>query len=241
MYFFQFGVERTFSTFDLVHVSVLIIAAIAFALFLFKRQQLDQLKHKDQLTIVFGVALLLLDFSLYIWKWINGQQPMFPIPMHLCSWAAYLVGLSLLTKNRVIFEFSLYYGVTGGLLSLLVPEFGGYSFDHWRFYQFFLLHFFILALPIYQFFAYRIVLRYKMIYVTMGFMWFQALLAFFVNQWVENVIGEPQNMMFVYEPPVPLPGFLGQTPWYLFVFTILFLLLWNGIYYGLNILKAKQK
>lgn len=231
MYFFQSGAERTFSTFDIVHLIVLVISAIVIGFVFLKRNKLKELNNKDLISYILAGILLFLDFSFYFWKYINGNQPHFPIPMHICSWATYLVALSLIFKKDFLFQVSIYYGITGGILSLLVPEFGGYSYDHMRFYQFFALHLLILVLPLYQYFTYGLKLKYKYMYYTIVLMWIQAFFAIFINKFLAQYFdGEVQNMMFVNEPPVALPGLLGQSPIYLLVFSILFLLLWNGLY-----------
>lgn len=237
MYFFEYGVERTFSTFDLVHLSVLFVSFFILGFMIVRREKLYHLEKRDLYGYILGGFLLFLDFSFYIWKWINGEQKYFPMPMHLCSWATYLVAISLFLKNEKLFQVSLYYGVTGGLLSLLVPEFGGYSFDHMRFYQFFLLHLIIIIGPLYQYFVYSFKLEKKYLIVTIIIMWIQAFIAFGVNNYVGYLTGTRGNGMFVYEPPVALPGLLGQTPFYLIGFTGIFLVLWYGVFVGLTKLK----
>ena len=230
MYFFKFGAERTFGTFDLVHLIVLVVFIIVVSLVFIKRNKFEEIENKDKISYIFAGVLLFLDFSFYVWKWINGQQPHFPIPMHICSWATYLVSLSLILRKDFLFQISIYYGLTGGLLSLLVPEFGGYSYDHMRFYQFFLLHTMIFALPLYQYFAYRIKLNYKYIYYTIFIMWGQAVIAIGVNNLTAIWTGEVGNGMFVNEPPVGLPGILAHPIVYLPIFSILFIALWHGFY-----------
>lgn len=226
MYFFQLQAENTFATFDFVHIIVLVISFSLVILVVIKRKWIFDFENKNKLGIILGIILLFLDFSFYVWKWINGVQLYFPIPMHLCSWATYLVAMSLITRNKALFQFSFYYGVIGGLLSLLVPEFGGYSFDHMRFYQFFLLHALIIIGPLYQYFAYKMKLSVKYMGYTLVLMFAQAALAVWVNNLVGIWSGERANMMFVFEPPIPLPI---QSPWYLFIFAILFFGIWMGI------------
>ena len=237
MYFFEYGAERTFSTFDMVHIIVLLVSFGVIGLMIIKRKKLYQLEKRDKYGLILAIFLLFLDFSFYIWKWNNGAQAHFPIPMHLCSWATYLVALSLIMRKKSLFQISLYYGVTGGVLSLLVPEFGGYSYDHMRFYQFFLLHLIIVIGPLYQYFAYDFKLEKKFLLYTIIFMWIQAFIAFGVNNLEIVLTGSRGNGMFVYAPPVELPGLLGQTPYYLIAFTFLFLGLWYLLFMGLRKLK----
>ena len=234
MYFFQFGAERTFDTFDMVHIIVLLITIAISVFVVWNRSKLKDLEKKEIIAYSFAGFLLFLDISFYVWKAVNGQQRHFPVPMHLCSWATYLVALSLILRKDFLFQVSIYYGITGGLLSLLVPDFGGYSFDHMRFYQFFLLHFMILIGPIIQYYMFDLKLKYKYIYITLAMMWVQAGIAFIINTVFESIYNVDYNMMFVIEPPVPLPGFLGVSPVYLIAFSFIFVGLWNLIYYLLQ-------
>lgn len=234
MYFFKYGAEKTFSTFDLTHIVIILLFLTAITFVFIKRNRLEELKNKDKISYILAGVLLFLDFSFYVWKWMNGQQPHFPIPMHICSWATYIVSLSLILKKDYLFQIGIYYGLTGGLLSLLVPEFGGYTYNHMRFYQFFMLHSLIFILPLYQYFAYRIKLNYKYIYITIFVMWGQAVLALGVNNFVARWTGQVENMMFIYEPPVGLPGILSSPFVYLPIFSLIFIALWHGFYFLLT-------
>lgn len=240
MYFFQYGAERTFSTFDLVHIIVLVLAIVGMVVLFLKRDKIYNYSKAEKLGMILGGFLLFLDVSFYIWKWQAGVQTHFPIPMHLCSWATYIVVASMFFRKEWLWYFALFYGFIGGLLSLLVPEFGGYSFDHMRFYQFFLLHFLILALPIYQYFIYRYNIKKKMMFVVLGFMYVQGIIAYLVNIYLARFTepGDPHpNMMFVIEPPIPLPI---ESPWYLFLFGLLFLGLWYGLIKLLELPRFKE-
>ena len=215
-----------FTSFSFSHIIVLLVSFSIIGLIFYYRKAIFMNESKNRLGIIVGIVLLFLDISFYVWKWINNQQPYFPIPMHLCSWATYIVALSLFIRNEKLFQVAFYYGVIGGLLSLIEPGFGGYNFTHMRFYQFFLLHLIILAAPIYQYFAYKWKLEVKWMFITLVIMFTQAGIAAFVNVWTMRFTGVRGNGMFVYEPPIPLP--VG-TPWYLFLFAILFFIVWYGI------------
>lgn len=237
MNFFNFERNRIFEIFGMVHIIVLLLAFAVIGLLIWKRNYISNLDKKDKISIILGSVLLFLDFSFYFWKFINGKQELFPMPMHLCSWATYLVALSLITRNKHLFHISLYYGFIGGILSLFVPEFGGYSFDRMRFYQFFLLHTMLIVGPLYQFLAYKKKVSPKYMFVTLVIMFAQAGLAFIVNALEGRLTGIRPNMMFVYEAPSEVASIFPPSPWHLFVFAILFLIVWSGINYLLGLIR----
>lgn len=230
MEFFSAEPNLTFSTFDIVHIIVLLLSAIALTFVFIKKDVISSSDKSQKIGYIIGAVLLAADFGFYIWKWTVGLQLFFPIPMHLCSWATYIVAMSFFIKNKYLFHFSLYYGTIGGILSLLVPEFGGHSYNHFRFYQFFILHFLILAGPVYQSFVYKYKVEFKkMAPIVLGFMYIQAFLAWIVNNFYVTLFeDEAANMLYTQSPPIPLPGFLGNTVVYYFIFGLIFLAVWYG-------------
>lgn len=242
MGFFSPEPSLTFSTFDIVHIIVLLLSAIALTLVFLKRDLISNSSKSQKIGYIIGGIILVADFGFYIWKWAVGLQLYFPIPMHLCSWATYIVGVSFFIKNKYLFHFALFYGTVGGLLSLLVPEFGGHSYNHFRFYQFFILHFILLAGPAYQSFVYKYKIEFKkMAPIVLGFMYFQTFLAWIVNNFYATLFEEEVgNALFTQSPPIPLPGILGNVFVYYFVFGLIFLVVWYGYSKFLNRLNGHK-
>ena len=241
MGFFAAEPAFVFYTFDLVHIIMILLSAIAITLIFIKRDVIANSTKGEKIGYVIGGILLAADFGFYIWKWAVGKQTYFPIPMHLCSWATYIVALSFFIKNKTLFHFAFFYGTIGGFLSIIVPEFGGYSYNHFRFYQFFVLHFIIFAGPVYQAFVYGYKVDYKkMAPIVLGFMYLQAGLAWIVNNYYVTLFEEEVgNGLFTTSPPVPLPGFLGVPVVYLAIFGVIFMILWYGYSKFINNLNNK--
>lgn len=230
MGFFSKEPSSVFYTFDLIHISAILLCVIAFVLLIINREKIKKYQNAEKLGYILGAVLLVLDILFYVWKFLVGKQEFFPIPMHLCSWATYIVVLAFFIKNEKLFHFAFFYGSIGGFLSILVPEFGGYSFNHFRFYQFFILHFMILAGPLYLSFIHGYKINYKkMAPIVLGFMYFQAVLAYIVNNYYVTLFqDEPGNGLFTTSPPIPLPGFLSIPIVYLLIFGGIFMALWYG-------------
>lgn len=230
MEFFSPEPTLVFWTFDIVHIIMILLSIIGITILFLKRDIIQKSSKSQKIGYVIGGFLLALDIGFYIWKWVVGKQTYFPIPMHLCSWATYIVAISFFVKNKYLFHFAFFYGSIGGLLSILVPEFGGYSYNHFRFYQFFLLHFIILAGPAYQAFVYGYKIEFKkMAPIVLVAMYLQAGLAWIVNNYYVPLFeDEVGNGLFTTSPPIPLPGFLGIPIVYLLIFGLLFYMVWYG-------------
>ena len=240
MGFFSKEPAFQFYTFDVTHIIMILLCVVGFVLIIVYRDKIKSYPNAQKVGYFLGGLLLALDIGFYVWKYAVGKQTYFPIPMHLCSWATYIVALSFFIKNRTLFHFSMFYGSVGGFLSILVPEFGGYSYNHFRFYQFFILHFMILAGPIYQSYVYGYKIEYKkMAPIVLLFMYFQAVLAYIVNNYYTTLFQEEVgNSLFTTSPPIPLPGFLSIPIVYLLIFGGIFMVLWYG--YSLFINKINQ-
>lgn len=75
------------------------------------------------------------------------------LPLHLCSVAVWLSGLTLLTGNQRLYDHAYYLALTGSLVGLATPDIGRFGFPHFRFFQFFASHGQILTMPLWMTFA----------------------------------------------------------------------------------------
>lgn len=234
MDFFSKEPSITFELFSFTHITIILITLVIPISIIRHKKELSNLSYKRKLSIGLGVFLLMLDFGFYIWKYAVGLQLMFPIPMHICSWATYILSIALITNNKLFINLSVYYGFIGGLLSLLVPDFGGYGSNHFRFYQFFILHGILLIGPLLLLYFNKGVLQIKYLFITIIVMSIQAMIAYPINLLVERVTNEPANMMFVMEPPAEVASILPGFPYYIFIVAVLFILVWFGLYKALK-------
>lgn len=72
------------------------------------------------------------------------------LPLHLCSVAVWLCGLTLLTRNQRLYEHSYFLALTGAAMGLATPDIGRFGFPHFRFFQFFASHGLILTAPLWM-------------------------------------------------------------------------------------------
>ena len=62
------------------------------------------------------------------------------LPLNVCSVLIWLSGFMLIFKNRPIYEFAYFLGITACANYLLTPDLGIYGFPHYRFIETFISH-----------------------------------------------------------------------------------------------------
>ena len=72
------------------------------------------------------------------------------LPLNVCSVLIWLSGFMLIFKNRTIYEFAYFLGITACANYLLTPDLGIYGFPHYRFIQIFISHGFVIIAAIYM-------------------------------------------------------------------------------------------
>jgi len=130
------------------YLPIVIIITIAVLLFkysyLFKKNELLDKKFRIIVAVVFTIIYL----SHYIFRFVNYGFDTIVLPFQLCSISMFLAIILLLSKNKTIFNFVLFTGVLGGLISLFFPVIG-YDSNYYRYYQFEIAHGLLILTPIY--------------------------------------------------------------------------------------------
>ena len=144
---YRTGVFRELTTIE-QYLPILIIIVVAVLLFkysdLFKKNELLDKKIRIIVAFVFTVVYL----SHYILRFIIYGYDTIVLPFQLCSITMFLAIVLLITKNKTIFNFVLFTGVLGGLISLFFPVMG-YDSSYYRYYQFEIAHGLLILTPIY--------------------------------------------------------------------------------------------
>ena len=102
-------------------VSLLFIISIAFLL-------PTIIKNKSQSNKLFiakiiGVSVLFMEvIKPFIWHYSMSFPWATLIPIHMCNLSAIFIGIFLLTKTRLFFEVSFFWGIGGGINALLTPD-----------------------------------------------------------------------------------------------------------------------
>ncbi|MBO9129241.1 TIGR02206 family membrane protein [Bacillus sp. 165] len=154
-----------------------------------------------------------------LWNWKTS------LPLDLCSINTYLCIILLYSKRYSLFEILYFIGISGELQAIFTPALS-YSFPHFRFFHFFIVH----AVVIWSILFFVFVKCYKVSFTSLGksllFLHAAAAVAFLVN----TVTGG--NYMFLAHKPktASLLDVLGPYPWYILsiegVTLCFFVLLW---------------
>lgn len=136
------------------------------------------------------------------------------LPLHLCGITSILAGLVILFPNQLLYEIVLYWGITGGIHSILTPELteGDKGF---LLPQYFIAH----GGMVYTALFLTLVLEYR----PSNSSWLKALLTTNVLALIVGVINYflNSNYMYLCKPPIAdNPLFVGKWPWYILVFEL---------------------
>lgn len=164
--------------------------------------------------------LLLANLLIENWySWSNGSWDLRAnLPLHLCGISGVFSILMLFWYNPIIANLVFYWGLTGGIHSLLTPEFD-LGADGYFYYGYFISHG---GLILTSFFLIR-----QRGFQPMKGSWINA---FILIQGAVLIIGlfnwaTGSNYMYLSSPPiVDNPLIVGKWPWYILVFEILAIL-----------------
>jgi hypothetical integral membrane protein (TIGR02206 family) len=126
--------------FGLTHLTMLaFVVLINISLFFIGR--IPNPKLHRRIRIGLASILVINEISYHIWLILTHQwDPLWHLPLHLCSVLVWLSALMLYSKNYTIFELVYFLGIGGALQPLLTSEVGAYGFPHYYAYQIFISH-----------------------------------------------------------------------------------------------------
>jgi hypothetical integral membrane protein (TIGR02206 family) len=133
-----------FKLFGPLHIAVIITTFLGVILIQILRSN-NRLKY----FLAFGLIAQILAFNLF--HIIRGSYDIYRyLPLHLCTLSAFLAPFALLTKNRVISNLLLFWGLIPAFLAILFPDMGSSEgILTFRFWEFFLSHILIVLSAFY--------------------------------------------------------------------------------------------
>jgi hypothetical integral membrane protein (TIGR02206 family) len=101
----------------------------------------------------YSVATFLIvnEMSFHLWNILYGTwniQSM--LPLHLCSIMVFTSAAMMASKSYSLYEFVYFLGIGGAIQALLTPNIGIFGFPHFRFFQSYIAHGFIVISAIYM-------------------------------------------------------------------------------------------
>jgi len=143
--------ELAIQVFTWQHYLFILLALVTVVITLLVADKVYNLKSKEKLRKTIIAILIMLETSYHVHNWLRGQ---FSVPLHLCSFSMMLSILLVLTRDKRFFELLFFIGPLGGIVALIFPEMGGFTYYSFRYYHFIITHLFIISIPLYYYKAY---------------------------------------------------------------------------------------
>lgn len=144
---------KAFALFGIEHL-IALGAILLFIIMLYTSRKKFSAKKKQDVRDTMAAILILNEIGWHLWNYFFNEwtlQTM--LPLHLCSILVWLGAWMLLTNNKILYEFMYLIGIAGALQALLTPDVGAYGFPHYRFFQTFISHGFIIIAALYMTFV----------------------------------------------------------------------------------------
>ncbi|WP_046175852.1 YwaF family protein [Domibacillus indicus] len=202
--------EYDFNMFSGSHFTVvaLVFAAII-GLYASRRHLGRYIGRKAEIGTAF--FLLLIEAFYHVWMMTTDSWKIkHAIPLELCSISLFLAVLLLLTQKKMIYEILVFTGLLGASQALLTPYLN-FDFPHFRFFHFFIVHAFLMLVPLY--FTWVKGFRPTLVSVAKTMVFLNLLIPFImgINKWTGG------NYLYLSHKPnsASLLDVLGPYPWYI--------------------------
>lgn len=162
MSFFSADPHGLFLTeYDAMHLSAIAFFAAAIMLAVIFREHLRRSKHEKAFRYIITFIAIAFEVIFKIWdvSTHGGSFLQEYLPLDLCAITLYLCWALNFTKAKWIFKLIYFYSL-GAMVSLFVPELGGYGLNHFRYYHYFYVHGYIVFTAVY----FAVVHQYKIVF-----------------------------------------------------------------------------
>jgi hypothetical integral membrane protein (TIGR02206 family) len=185
---------------------ILVITIVVRAPLHFKK--IDPKTYANFIALFFGINYIVENYYVYSTGYWNLQQN---LPAHLCSISYFLCIITLINYRQWLAECLYYWGLAGGIQSLLTPEFT-VGMEGYNFYAYFIDHGGMLLVITYMIIHLKFVPRPKSWLWVLGYTQLVAIGVAIVNYTVGA------NYMYLSaKPEVSNPLVIGEWPYYILV------------------------
>lgn len=138
------------SEFDAMHLSAISFFVVAIILTVIFRNQIREARLEKHFRYIITFLAITLEVGFKVWQVLAHSASFLTefLPLDLCAISLYLGWALCFTKKKWMFKFVYFYGM-GALVSLLVPNLGGFGINHFRYYHYFYVHGYIIFIAIY--------------------------------------------------------------------------------------------
>lgn len=134
-----------FKNFSPAHFLLIAIALCGAYLIYKYKDVLREDRYSKMFKRTIGITLLSQQIILYGWYLFTGFSSIKEsLPLYNCRIAIICTALALLTDKKILKSLSVYWGLYGAILSLIIVEGDPFSFPHYTIVSFFVGHIFLL-------------------------------------------------------------------------------------------------
>lgn len=147
--------------FDAMHLGAIIFFTAAMLIMILFRKYIHNAAWEKGFRYTITIVAILFEVVFKIWDVINhgGSFLSEYLPLDLCAISLYLCWALCFSKQQWIFKLVYFYSM-GALVSLFVPELGGFGINHFRYYHYFYVHGYIIFVSLY----FAAVHQYKIVF-----------------------------------------------------------------------------
>ncbi len=221
---------ETFKIFGKEHI-LIIIFYIFFIKFVTNIPNFSKKISKDFFGKIIGYTLITTKLLEYFYKYFYMKYPLkYLLPLHICNFTLFFVGIMLIKKSYRIFRFSYFWSV-GAIAAILTPDLTE-SFPNLLNISFFFTHFLLIAGVIYSIKYYCFSPKFKDVITSFGLLNAIMIMIFPINFILDT------NFMYLRERPLgEVFWFLGGWPVYIIWFDIITFILFILFYIPFKITK----
>ena len=210
-----------------IHHLILAIVALSSVIITLKiSEKIKNSTREAKIKYIFVGLLVILEISYHIHNW---TYPRFSVPLHVCSFAVFLLIALLITDDKRIWNYAFFYGTIGGIMALLIPNSLGYTYSNFRYYHFIILHSIILSIPLYYYKAYNYRIDYKTTMIVFRNTFILGIVVYILNSFFGT------NYWFIYEIPSHVSSVFKDWNVYIICFISLAYITINILYFLSNI------
>lgn len=122
------------------HIGQLVIMAAGILLLIIYGKKLGSWKGRDIVRVALACLLLAEDLTRNIFNLFQPEYVKVYLPLYICHCTSLATMLALFTRNRTVFTFGCIYGLFGGIVAMLTPDYALYLPPHLYYETFFIHH-----------------------------------------------------------------------------------------------------
>lgn len=193
---FDETLKGTLLMFSALHLITLITLVLIFLVIYRFKDTISKPKNDRMFRITLGIGLLLFETGFHLWVLFMGEYSYTMIPLTgFCALTNVLTIYALLSNKTKLFNYIIYYALTGALFALVFVD-TDYGFPHFRYFHYFIVHYGFVLAALYFFITKRISITWKnyMISTSVLFSYTMVIL-------IANLILK-ENWFYLFESPV---------------------------------------